>query len=341
MFYKERAANTEYEYKQKKRWLLNLVSSPNGHGGSLEVSRDDQIILNGIIFYMVNMLMDATKNLPLWTTDGAVLMALFHMGPVEFLYYWLHRGLHHHFLYSRYHSHHHSSIATEPITSVIHPFAEILLYYLLFAIPFLAMTYTRTASILAAAGYLTYIDFMNNLGHCNFELVPRWLFTIFPFLKYFMYTPTSDLLTPVIQTEKPHFFYVTGQQTDVDEIGISSPQQNLDPLQHLATGFFDGDGPGSSTFSDEISIRTALCKDRTQTELDSYSNQKRMAESGVLSVSLRHFKPDRKPLSPFFLQTQLDFRPPTPNPIAAPITCSTTPNPRKNPILEEIGGQSH
>lgn len=78
--------------------------------------RDDQIILNGIIFYMASMLMDASKNLPLWRTDGAVLMALFHMGPVEFLYYWLHRALHHHFLYSRYHSHHHSSIATEPIT---------------------------------------------------------------------------------------------------------------------------------------------------------------------------------------------------------------------------------
>jgi len=38
------------------------------------------------------------------------------MGPVEFLYYWLHRLLHHHYLYSRYHSHHHSSIVTEPIT---------------------------------------------------------------------------------------------------------------------------------------------------------------------------------------------------------------------------------
>jgi hypothetical protein len=35
---------------------------------------------------------------------------------VEFLYYWLHRALHHHYLYSRYHSHHHSSIVTEPIT---------------------------------------------------------------------------------------------------------------------------------------------------------------------------------------------------------------------------------
>lgn len=108
---------------------------------------------------------------------------------------------------------------------------------------------------------------------------------------------SSDLMTPAIQTEKPHFFSVTGQQTDVHEIGISSPQQNLDPLQHLVTAFFDGDGPGSPTLSDKSSIRTALCKDRTQTELESFSNQKKMAESGVLSVSLRHCKPDRKPLS--------------------------------------------
>jgi aldehyde decarbonylase len=42
--------------------------------------------------------------------------ALLHAGPVEFLYYWFHRALHHHFLYSRYHSHHHASIVTEPIT---------------------------------------------------------------------------------------------------------------------------------------------------------------------------------------------------------------------------------
>lgn len=43
-------------------------------------------------------------------------MALLHAGPVEFIYYWLHRALHHHFLYTRYHSHHHGSIVTEPIT---------------------------------------------------------------------------------------------------------------------------------------------------------------------------------------------------------------------------------
>ena len=78
--------------------------------------RDDQVILSGIAMYVVNMFVDGAKNIPLWRTDGAVLTVLLHMGPVEFLYYWFHRALHHHFLYTRYHSHHHSSIATEPIT---------------------------------------------------------------------------------------------------------------------------------------------------------------------------------------------------------------------------------
>ncbi|RDX69903.1 Protein ECERIFERUM 1, partial [Mucuna pruriens] len=61
-------------------------------------------------------LIPESSHLPLWRTDGVVITALLHAGPVEFLYYWLHRALHHHFLYSRYHSHHHSSIVTEPIT---------------------------------------------------------------------------------------------------------------------------------------------------------------------------------------------------------------------------------
>ncbi|MBA0694758.1 hypothetical protein Goari_005031 [Gossypium aridum] len=32
---------------------------------------------------------------------------------------------------------------------------------------------------------------MNNMGHCNFELIPNWVFSIFPPLKYLMYTPSQ------------------------------------------------------------------------------------------------------------------------------------------------------
>ncbi|KAJ9168738.1 hypothetical protein P3X46_020231 [Hevea brasiliensis] len=130
----------------------------------------------------------------MWRIDGVILTMLLHAGPVEFLYYWLHQLLHHHYLYSRYHSHHHSSIVTEPITSVVHPFVELLSYVVLFAIPMLTTLFTGTASIASLYGYGTFIDFMNNMGHCNFELIPNWLFPIFPPLKYLMYTPSFHSL---------------------------------------------------------------------------------------------------------------------------------------------------
>uniref|UniRef100_A0A803NJD9 Fatty acid hydroxylase domain-containing protein n=1 Tax=Cannabis sativa TaxID=3483 RepID=A0A803NJD9_CANSA len=99
-------------------------------------------------------------------------------------------ALHHHYLYSRYHSHHHSSIVTEPITSVTHPFAELLAYIFLFSIPPATTTVTGIGSQAAIFGYMIYIDFMNNLGHCNFEFIPKWFFSVFPPLKYLMYTPS-------------------------------------------------------------------------------------------------------------------------------------------------------
>ncbi|KAG9445775.1 hypothetical protein H6P81_011903 [Aristolochia fimbriata] len=155
---------------------------------------DDQILLNGSFLYLSSMFLPGANHLPFWNTKGVVMTILIHTGPVEFLYYWAHRALHHHYLYARYHSHHHSSIVTEPITSVIHPFGEHLLYFTLFTIPLISMTSTRTSSIFIIAAYETYIDFMNNLGHCNFELVPKWLFQLFPPLKYIMYTPSFHSL---------------------------------------------------------------------------------------------------------------------------------------------------
>uniref|UniRef100_A0A5B7A220 Protein ECERIFERUM 1-like n=1 Tax=Davidia involucrata TaxID=16924 RepID=A0A5B7A220_DAVIN len=159
-----------------------------------ESNWDDQILLTGLLFYIFNMIITGASHLALWRTDGVVITILLHTGPVEFLYYWLHRALHHHYLYSRYHSHHHSSIVTEPISSVIHPFAEHIAYFLLFAIPMLTTVFTGTASVAVLFGYITYIDLMNNMGHCNFELIPKRLFSIIPPLKYMMYTPSFHSL---------------------------------------------------------------------------------------------------------------------------------------------------
>uniref|UniRef100_A0A0D9ZN31 aldehyde oxygenase (deformylating) n=1 Tax=Oryza glumipatula TaxID=40148 RepID=A0A0D9ZN31_9ORYZ len=176
--------------------------------------RDDQIILNGLLFYLGYAIIPNFRLMPVWRTNGALITILLHMGPVEFLYYWFHRALHHHFLYSRYHSHwfhralhhhflysryhshHHASIVTEPITydAVIHPFAEHLAYFLLFSISILPPIFMGCGSVLAGVLYITYIDFMNNMGHCNFELMPKWMFQTFPPLKYLIYTPSFHSL---------------------------------------------------------------------------------------------------------------------------------------------------
>ncbi|KAJ0259619.1 hypothetical protein HA466_0059440 [Hirschfeldia incana] len=155
---------------------------------------DDQIIFNTLIAYLTKVYMIGTDTLPFWRFDGLVLVALLHAGPVEFIYYWFHRALHHHFLYSRYHSHHHSSIVSEPITSVVHPFAEHIAYTLILLIPLITTLLCGTISAASIALYITYIDFMNNLGHCNFELIPRSFFSLFPPLKFLCYTPSFHSL---------------------------------------------------------------------------------------------------------------------------------------------------
>ncbi|XP_052170193.1 very-long-chain aldehyde decarbonylase CER1-like [Diospyros lotus] len=211
-----------------------------------ESNWDDQVMLSGIILYIGASTIEKAKNLPWWRMDGFIITILLHVSVVEFIYYWLHRALHHHFLYSRYHSHHHSSIVTEPITSVIHPFAEHLAYFFLFAIPLLTTVLTKTASVTSFVFYVTFIDFMNNLGHCNFELIPKWLFSAFPPLKYIIYTPSFHSLHHTqFRTNyalfMPFYDYIYGtmdkSSDTLYETSIKRPEESPDVvhLTHLTT----------------------------------------------------------------------------------------------------------
>ncbi|KAH9733602.1 Very-long-chain aldehyde decarbonylase CER1 [Citrus sinensis] len=78
--------------------------------------------------------------------------------------------------------------------AVIHPFAEHIAYFALFAIPLITPLLSGMGSIASVLGYVTYIDFMNNMGHCNFELMPSCLLTNFPPLKYLAYTASFHSL---------------------------------------------------------------------------------------------------------------------------------------------------
>ena len=61
------------------------------------------------------------------------------MGPTEFVYYWLHRALHLHSLYAKYHSHHHASFVPEAVTGSVHPFMEHLMYTANFAVIYICV----------------------------------------------------------------------------------------------------------------------------------------------------------------------------------------------------------
>ncbi|KAI3971382.1 hypothetical protein MKX01_008226 [Papaver californicum] len=161
---------------------------------------DDLIILNGLIFYSMNNFFPRASNLPLWRTDGIVMTCLLHAGPTEFLYYWFHKALHHHYLYSRYHSHHHSSIVTEPITSVVHPFAEHIMYL----------------------SYLAYLWQFHSLHHTQF----RTNLSLFMPLYDYMYG-TMD-----ISSDKLYETSLEGRENKVDVVHLTHPT-TLESIYHL------------------------------------------------------------------------------------------------------------
>jgi sterol desaturase/sphingolipid hydroxylase (fatty acid hydroxylase superfamily) len=77
--------------------------------------------------FQPNPLHGTLKHVPVWGAHGwrgLATVVLLHMGPTEFTYYWAHRLLHHHTLFSRYHSHHHASFVTQPWSGTCHPFLE-------------------------------------------------------------------------------------------------------------------------------------------------------------------------------------------------------------------------
>ena len=82
-----------------------------------ESNWDDYILLQALVMTAVHNLPGlGFAGFPAVCWRGLAQLVLLHAGPTELLYYWLHRALHWHPLYQRYHSHHHASFVSEPIT---------------------------------------------------------------------------------------------------------------------------------------------------------------------------------------------------------------------------------
>lgn len=155
---------------------------------------DDYIILQAIVMTIVhNLPYLGFGGFPAFDAKGLYHLLWLHVGPTEFVYYWLHRALHHHSLYKAYHSHHHASFVPEPITGTVHPFMEHIMYTANFAIPLLGTFFCGGASMSMFYIYLLGFDALNAIGHCNFEFFPSWFMSI-PGMKYLIYTPAYHSL---------------------------------------------------------------------------------------------------------------------------------------------------
>ncbi|WZY81122.1 hypothetical protein YC2023_027506 [Brassica napus] len=128
-----------------------------------------QAVLATMICYMSPPLMMINSTIPLaiplWNTKGLIMLLVLHVTFSEPLYYFLHRSVHrNNYLFTHYHSFHHSSPVPNPMTGV--------------------------GSISLIYGYAIMFDFLRCLGQCNVEIFSHKLFESLPILRYLIYTPT-------------------------------------------------------------------------------------------------------------------------------------------------------
>ncbi|XVE98670.1 hypothetical protein REPUB_Repub03eG0127400 [Reevesia pubescens] len=155
---------------------------------------DNFLILQALLASMACLIFSSLNSLPLWNPKGLFTLLLLHVAISEPLYYWAHRFFHESYLFTHYHSLHHSSPIPQPFTAEHATFLEHLILCIVIGIPMtgsILMGYGSTSMIY---GYVLAFDFLRCLGHSNVEVVPHELFNKLPFLRYFLYTPTYHSL---------------------------------------------------------------------------------------------------------------------------------------------------
>ncbi|KAI4344351.1 hypothetical protein L6164_011586 [Bauhinia variegata] len=155
---------------------------------------DNFLILQALIASMFYYTFPSLQNLPLWNTKGVMAVLILHVAISEPLYYWAHRKFHGYYLFTRYHSLHHSSPVPQSFTAGHATVLEHLVLTAVIGIPILGASLMGFGSTGLIYGYVLAFDFLRCLGHCNVEIVPHKLFEIIPSLRYILYTPTYHSL---------------------------------------------------------------------------------------------------------------------------------------------------
>ncbi|RAL44137.1 hypothetical protein DM860_016383 [Cuscuta australis] len=130
-------------------------------------------------------------NLPRWDMGGVMAAVLLHVFVSEPLYYFLHKCFHaNNYLFTHYHSLHHSSPVPHPFTAGHATVLEHIVLGAIMGIPVVGACMIGRGSTAMIYGYVLTFDFLRCLGHCNVEVFPHQLFEALPFLRYLIYTPT-------------------------------------------------------------------------------------------------------------------------------------------------------
>ncbi|KAG2310817.1 hypothetical protein Bca52824_022374 [Brassica carinata] len=149
-----------------------------------------QAIIASMICYMSPPLM-VMNSIPLWNTKGLIALIVIHVTFSEPLYYYLHRSLHrNNYLFTHYHSFHHSSPVPHPMTAGNATLLENLILCVVAGAPLIGSCLLGVGSISLIYGYAIMFDFLRCLGHCNVEIFSHKLFKTLPILRYLIYTPT-------------------------------------------------------------------------------------------------------------------------------------------------------
>ncbi|XAR66697.1 hypothetical protein NMG60_11013010 [Bertholletia excelsa] len=131
---------------------------------------DNFIILHALVAFMACHMFPGVSGLPWLDSRGLIAAILLHVGVSEPLYYWAHKCFHGNYLFTHYHSLHHSSPLPQPFTAGHATFLEHLMLTAVMGPPVVGACLLGYGSISMVYGYAL------------------------PFLKYLLYTPTYHSL---------------------------------------------------------------------------------------------------------------------------------------------------
>ncbi|KAG6480981.1 hypothetical protein ZIOFF_057572 [Zingiber officinale] len=152
---------------------------------------DNFLILQALVASLVVWQVEpALDGVPVVQSKGWLMSLSLHVVVSEPLFYLLHRSYHREYIFSHYHSIHHSSLVPQPMTAAFGTPLENLAMTAVMALPLLGSFAVGYGSVGLVYAYVLAFDLLRCLGYSNVEVFPARIFHSLPFLRYLIYTPT-------------------------------------------------------------------------------------------------------------------------------------------------------